>query len=250
MASLHNLSASHAATREFDVFIDKTTIRSFILTLFSIVCVFLSTSLLFNGFTIPLIKRPTIIVCYPPPKLPTQKPSNPQSSNGANAALHRGEIGSKAVSEEPDTLINDSFTDTPIVGDGDGYGSDTKLSDGIGSELGYGSAPLNVVSTDEEQEEEFSFMPEVEPIIDLDVLNRNIRYPDMAIKLGREGEVVLKVLITEAGNVGTIDILSSTSSIFNRPAIDALNGFRTNPARNNGKAVPYIVYIPIKFKLR
>lgn len=250
MASLHNLSASHAATREFDVFIDKITVKSFVLTLFSIVFMVLLTGFFFNGFTIPIIKVPIIIEYPNPPKVPTNEPSSPQSGSHANSASNKGAIGSKAVSEEPDTLINDSFTDTPIVGDGDRYGSDTKRSDGIGSELDNGSAPLNGVSTDEPKEEEFSFIPEVEPIIDLDVLNRNIRYPDMAIKLGREGEVVLKVLITESGNVGTIDILSSTSSIFNQPAIDALNGFRTNPARNNGKAVPYTVYIPIKFKLR
>ncbi len=250
MASLHNLSASHAATREFDVFIDKVTMKSFALTLFSILFMVLLTGFFFNAFTIPMIKAPTVTIYTTIPKTQTNEPSNPQSGNHTNGASNKGEIGSKAVSEEPDTLINDSFATTQVEGKGDGYGSDIKQSEGIGSELGNGTVPHNGVSIDEDPIEEFSFIPDVEPIIDLDIINRKIHYPDMAIKLGKEGEVVLKVLITETGNVSTIDILSSTSSIFNQPAIDALNGFKTNPALNNGKAVPYTVYIPIKFKLR
>lgn len=249
MASLHNLSASHAATREFDVFIDKTTIRSFILTLFSIVCLFLSTTLLFNGFTIPLIKRPTTIIYTPQPQPPTNKPSNPQTDGGANTSPHKGAIGSKAVSEELDTLIQDSFTNTPINGNGNGHGS-VEQPEGIGSEHGGISEADNGVGSEEEPVDDFTFIPDVEPIIDIDILNRNVRYPEMAVKLGKEGEVVLKVLITETGAVGTIEILSSTSSVFNQSAIDALKNFKTNPAQNNGKTVPYTVYIPIKFKLR
>lgn len=252
MASLHNLSTSHVATREFDIFIDKVTIRSFFSTLVGITLILLLTSLFFNGLTHSIPVPITHIESR------NYKPIGKKSGEKATAESantnHRqnGAIGSKAVNnfvkQDSTEHIESQQGDTDYPG-GDSYGLGNSVNGLSQNSLYLGSSDI-IESAPEEEGEEFTVIPDIEPLIDVDAIHRSVIYPEIARKLGKEGEVVLRVFISEKGTVAKIDVVSSTATIFEQSAIEALRNFSTNPAMNNGKPVQYAVYIPIKFRIR
>ena len=252
MASLHNLSTSHVATREFDIFIDKVTIRSFFSTLVGITLILLLTSLFFNGLTHSLPVPITYIQSrnYKPIG---KKPSEKAAPKDVNTNRRQnGPIGTKAVDKivkQDSTEHNESQLGDFNISGGDSYGLGESVNESPENTLYSESSGTDEVSQTEEIEE-FTVMPDVEPLIDVDAIHRNVIYPEIARKLGKEGEVVLRVLISEKGSVSKIDVVSSTATVFEQSAIEALRNFSTNPAMNNGKPVQYAVYIPIKFRIR
>ena len=74
-------------------------------------------------------------------------------------------------------------------------------------------------------------------------------YPHEAIEAGLEGRVVVRVLVDENGNVvpGTESILSSTDTIFNKPALEAALTCRFTPVKTGGRVW---VNIPYSFRIR
>src|SRR5690606_34409612 len=63
---------------------------------------------------------------------------------------------------------------------------------------------------------------EIEPPIDLRAIAGAVIYPELARRMGLEGKAVARVLIDKRGQATTLEILYSTDTLFEQPAIDAI----------------------------
>jgi len=75
-------------------------------------------------------------------------------------------------------------------------------------------------------------------------------YPFPARMKGIEGKVELIFVVDEEGRVTNIHVKRSTSDIFIKPAIKAVERWRFNPGIKDGKPVKTRVLLPIRFELR
>lgn len=82
-------------------------------------------------------------------------------------------------------------------------------------------------------------------------LNPRPRYPLSARRRGLEGRVVLRVFVEADGRVRSVDIVtSSTHPVLDTAAVEAIAGWRFDPARRSGVAVAAWIDIPVAFRLR
>jgi TonB family protein len=75
-------------------------------------------------------------------------------------------------------------------------------------------------------------------------------YPESARRDGREGRVLLRVLVDDQGRSKQVEINSSSGSeALDRAAAEAIKRWRFHPARYGDKAVETWLRIPIEFRL-
>ncbi len=98
-------------------------------------------------------------------------------------------------------------------------------SEPINTELGIGAGP--------------SFLHREMPI-----------YPAFARKLGKEGNVVLRLTIDERGNLLNVEVLKPAEYGFTEAAVDAVKKSTFLPAKKNGKPVASRALLPVRFILR
>lgn len=75
-------------------------------------------------------------------------------------------------------------------------------------------------------------------------------YPPVARRLGREGEVVLRLFLDERGVLDTVEVVRGSGFGFTEAAIDAMRRSVFAPARRNGNPVASRVVVPVRFLLR
>jgi len=75
------------------------------------------------------------------------------------------------------------------------------------------------------------------------------KYPEIAVRQNKTGQVVLNVLVISSGMVTKALIIKSTDPIFNTSALHALMQWTFMPAFAQGKPVAYWMEIPIRFRL-
>jgi protein TonB len=91
----------------------------------------------------------------------------------------------------------------------------------------------------------------VPPRVTRDIDNPKPWYPRMARRRGMEGRVELRVRVGVSGAVTSIEILRSSGyRILDQAAVDTVQGWRFEPARQGMDASPGEVVIPIRFSLR
>jgi protein TonB len=74
-------------------------------------------------------------------------------------------------------------------------------------------------------------------------------YPEILKAAGIEGEVFLKVLISENGTVEKAEVSKSTHQAFSEAAIEAVKQWEFTPGMKDGKPIKSEVTIPFRFKL-
>lgn len=75
-------------------------------------------------------------------------------------------------------------------------------------------------------------------------------YPRLARRMGEEGRVLLKVLVTEKGAANTVVIEKSSGfTRLDQSAIDAVKRWRFVPARKGNQALSAYVLVPVNFSL-
>jgi|GEM_PF-6278814 len=80
--------------------------------------------------------------------------------------------------------------------------------------------------------------------------NRPPTYPARALADRLEGTVTLRLSISSEGAIDRLEIdLSSGYSVLDASAISAVRSWRFVPAKQNGRPVAMIVYLPIRFVL-
>lgn len=73
-------------------------------------------------------------------------------------------------------------------------------------------------------------------------------YPPIARQLKIEGAVELEAVVTEAGVVEKVNIVSG-NPVLTRPASDAIKKWKFAPFTSDGKAVKALVPVSLSFKL-
>jgi TonB family C-terminal domain len=81
------------------------------------------------------------------------------------------------------------------------------------------------------------------------ILTMAPQYPDVPLRAGLEGMVLVKVLLTKEGKVKKAILVKSDGELFIQPAMDAAMKWVFTPALMNGKPVAVWVSIPFRFRL-
>jgi len=75
-------------------------------------------------------------------------------------------------------------------------------------------------------------------------------YPAAARRMGREGKVVLRLFIDEAGKLQHVEVVESSGFDFTRAAVEAVKKSTYRPALQNGRPVPSRAILPVQFVLK
>ena len=75
------------------------------------------------------------------------------------------------------------------------------------------------------------------------------KYPELAMRAGLEGKVIVKIWVDKEGKVKQVVVLKSDAEIFNEPAVDAAKQFVFTPAYMNNGPVAVWVSFPFRFTL-
>ena len=74
-------------------------------------------------------------------------------------------------------------------------------------------------------------------------------YPEKARLAGIEGIVMMRITTDNAGNVISVTVLRSDSTILNQAAIDAVKQWKYQPIYTNGIPTPIDTRVAVKFRL-
>jgi TonB family protein len=95
------------------------------------------------------------------------------------------------------------------------------------------------------------FIPvEKDPQVDLNELKKIVVYPEMAKKAGIEGKVLIRVYVQKNGKPLKTIIQQSDSQMLNQAAVDAVMKSVFTPGIQNGQPIGCWVTIPIVFSLK
>ena len=147
----------------------------------------------------------------------------------------------------PDPVIDPGQT-IPKQSDGGpistaGSETDSPVGDGVNGAKGSGDYPPEIP----EDIDPPPFQPvELEPV---PVKIVQPKYPEIALRAGMEGTVVLSLLVDKEGRVKKAKVLSSNGEIFNEAAIQAGLRWLFKPAMMNSGPVAVWASVPFRFKL-
>jgi len=167
-------------------------------------------------------------------------------SEGRHGSVVRGITD---VSQATRFVATQAVAEAEHVGSVDGTRTDGSIN---ATSLGVDDVETNERPATQQEEvldEDFTAV-EREPTFELADLYRLIRYPEQARRLGLEGSVVVKALVTPEGTVERVSIYETDNVLFNIEALNGVRQLRMTPARQNSQAVTCWVYIPVKFALR
>lgn len=104
-------------------------------------------------------------------------------------------------------------------------------------------------------EEIVEVLPTPVPIFEVSSLPRFIHrslpvYPPSMRQQGKEGTVLIEALVDATGKVRKVDVIQSAGALFDAAAVAAIEASSLIPAHTNGKPVPVILRVPIRFRLR
>jgi len=75
-------------------------------------------------------------------------------------------------------------------------------------------------------------------------------YPLLARRLGKEGKVVLKLLIDKNGTLQDIEVIEASGFGFTEAAVAAIKKSAFSPAYSNGEKVPSKAILSVRFNLK
>ena len=101
-------------------------------------------------------------------------------------------------------------------------------------------------------EEQFFMVVEEMPEIigGLESIQRNVVYPEIAIRAGVEGTVYVMAYVDEHGNVVKTEVIKGIGAGCDEAAAEAVKKAKFKPGKQRGKPVKVRVMIPIRFKLK
>jgi TonB family protein len=87
------------------------------------------------------------------------------------------------------------------------------------------------------------------PKLGYEAIEKELRYPDIIRKAGKEGNVLLEVFVGATGKVNSVEIVDGFHPELDRIAKGAVSSVAWIPAKSNGKSVSSKIKIPIIFSL-
>ena len=112
--------------------------------------------------------------------------------------------------------------------------------------------PPPPVLPDEHDDSAVVDFAEVQPelIGGLGGLQSRIEYPEMARRVGIEGQVVVQFVVDERGNVVDPVVLRSPNELLSEAALKAVRESRFTPGQQRGRPVKVRFAVPVTFRLR
>lgn len=78
----------------------------------------------------------------------------------------------------------------------------------------------------------------------------NLKYPEAAVKNGKEGNIVVQFTVAEDGSVGSVKILRSVDPALDKETVRVVSGSpKWTPGQMDGKPVPVTFTFAVNFKL-
>lgn len=90
----------------------------------------------------------------------------------------------------------------------------------------------------------------VQPGYDKKSLAERLKYPEVAVRDGIEGEVIVRALVDKKGRVEDAKVDQSPNQVLNDAALEAVRKTTFTPAMQQGKPVSVWIQIPVQFSLR
>lgn len=75
-------------------------------------------------------------------------------------------------------------------------------------------------------------------------------YPPIARKLGKEGEVILRLTLNEAGKLEKLEVVRGDGYGFTEAAVEAMRQSVFSPSREHGRPGKTRILVPVRFVLR
>lgn len=91
-------------------------------------------------------------------------------------------------------------------------------------------------------------MPQI--IGGLEAIQRNVVYPDLAIRAGVEGTVYVTAFVDEKGSVTKAEVIKGIGAGCDEAAVGAILKAKFIPGKQRGKPVKVRVSIPVRFKIK
>jgi protein TonB len=208
------------------------------------------------------IKKPPLVesaqaIKKPAPKRPVEKniPSRskdkPKEAAGNRREPEKQRIPKKKIQQKEETLSRPSPVPQPTPEQETLPHVDTSLA---AAPPDLAMEPLRTENTSEKAAEGKSLAPTPELPVTFAVpdykRNRLPVYPLLARRRGYQGTVLLEVLVTKDGTVGSVRLVrSSGAEILDKAAKKGVKKWLFHPAKKGDEAVEMWVKVPIKFQL-
>jgi periplasmic protein TonB len=242
---------------ELKHFINKNTVRGFIITTSILLLLFLIyflTGVISDAANAAPKLAPIVKLRLdelPPPESQQEDAPPPPPSQQILNSGPASRAGTPVP--VPDALIKEDlkeFATMDELGRASAEGGDGVDLGGFASNIDFqGDVKVQVREAEPEPDE---FIPvEKEPSLDYEKLKKSVIYPDIARRAGVEGKVIVRVLVSANGKVKKTLIEYSDSELLNEAAVKAIIDYGTfTPAIQNGQPITCWVSIPITFQLR
>lgn len=96
---------------------------------------------------------------------------------------------------------------------------------------------------------EGDILTQPQPVGGIPAVCNHVSYPDLAMDLGMEGNVVLRFRIDEHGNVSNIQIIQSGGYLLDEAAMAAVTSTEWIPAKRNHESYSVLFQLPFKFSI-
>lgn len=186
----------------------------------------------------------------PEPIEPITPPNNPNEGDG----------GSEKKSGEFKGVEDNKYKDTVEVANFEETAHSTSKGGGTGKDPNQKLTPEPVVTFGNGKQNspkpvdvpEDVFIPvEKQPSLDIVKLQKLVKYPELAKKVGIEGRVIIKVLVGIDGKVLKRRVEYTDNTLLNDEALKAIDNYgKLEPAKQNDQPVACWVSIPITFRLK
>jgi protein TonB len=178
---------------------------------------------------------------FPAPRL--------EARNSIEQTIDAAPIEAAPAAEEAG-IISLSFNSNPSLGSGNPAGVGSHYN-GIGNGIGDGASGSgnsgNVGESGHGRGTGGAGVPQVQASYGY---APKPQYPDSARSAGKEGRVLLRVLVDAEGKTKRVEVnLSSGTDALDRAAVDAIWRWRFSPARHGDRPVESWIRIPIDFRL-
>lgn len=115
---------------------------------------------------------------------------------------------------------------------------------------------IDVPQTEQAVPDEPVMHAEVSPIFpggDLGLakeLKRHLKYPKEALEIGLQGKVFVQYVVAVDGSIGDIKVVRGVHPLLDKAAVDAVKHLPkySEPAKMNGKPVPFQMVLPVVFQ--
>ncbi|MBS1536989.1 MAG: energy transducer TonB [Bacteroidetes bacterium] len=240
---------------EMKEFISKSTLKSFTITMVMIIVIPLVFIALQGSVTpsLDVIHIPqitTVLLQNPTVKQPisTVQPPLVQNATTPFSNSTNSKSGSQIIAVTEPTK-NIEISNNSIQNLNSNSNSSVIINNNNNSTV-VESAKSFVIVENSGSEEVF-FDVDSYPELNYSQLQQNLVYPELALRNGIEGKVLLRVVVGKNGKpvLGKVKVMDSSNDLFNQSAIEAINKSIFTPATVNKQPIEVPIIVPIVFRL-